>query len=79
MLYRSHPPYAGCWNGLGGKIEAGKTPSLSLHRGMLEEAERDLHLAEEVRFGGLVTWTFLQDREQYSALFPKNAERSTAA
>jgi 8-oxo-dGTP diphosphatase len=64
MLYRSKPPNAGRWNGLGGKIEAGETPLISIHREMMEEAEIDLHQAQEVRFAGLVTWTFLHDQER---------------
>lgn len=56
MLYRSKPPNAGRWNGLGGKIEAGETPLAGIQREMLEEAAIDLTLARELRFGGIVTW-----------------------
>ncbi len=59
MVYRSNPPNAGRWNGLGGKIEAGETPLINIHREMMEEAEIDLHQAQEVHFAGLVTWTVL--------------------
>ena len=61
MLYRCNPPNAGRWNGLGGKIEAGETPWSSIHREMREEAEIDLYQAQEMRFAGLVTWTFLNE------------------
>lgn len=57
MLYRSNPPNAGLWNGLGGKIEQGETPLANIQREMLEEAEIDLREAQELRFAGLVTWT----------------------
>lgn len=57
MLYRSHPPNAGLWNGLGGKLELGETPLGNIHREVMEEAGLDLHRAEVVRFAGLVTWT----------------------
>jgi 8-oxo-dGTP diphosphatase len=59
MLYRNNPPNANHWNGLGGKIEAGETPLKNIHREMMEEAEIDLHQAQELRFAGLVTWTDL--------------------
>ncbi len=35
MLYRSNPPNAGLWNGLGGKIETGETPLSNIHREVL--------------------------------------------
>jgi 8-oxo-dGTP diphosphatase len=61
MLYRSNPPNAGLWNGLGGKIETGETPWSNIHREVMEEATIDLHQAQEVRFAGLVTWTVPND------------------
>jgi 8-oxo-dGTP diphosphatase len=61
MLYRSNPPNAGRWNGLGGKLETGETPWSNIHREVLEEATLDLHQAEVVRFAGLVTWTVPTD------------------
>lgn len=56
MLYRSKPPNAHHWNGLGGKIEAGETPLESVRREILEEAEIDLDQAQDLRYAGLVTW-----------------------
>ncbi len=61
MLYRSNPPNAGLWNGLGGKIETGETPLSNIQREVLEEATLDLHQAQEVHFAGLVTWTVPND------------------
>jgi len=42
MLYRSNPPTAGLWDGLGGKIETGETPLSSIQREVIEEATIDL-------------------------------------
>src|SRR5260370_33757870 len=57
MLYRSNPPNAGLWNGLGGKIETGETPLSNIQREVLEDATLDLDEGQEVHFAGLVTWT----------------------
>jgi len=61
VLYRSNPPNAGLWNGLGGKLEPGETPLENIHREVMEEAGLDLHQAEVVRFAGLVTWPVSTD------------------
>src|SRR5258708_9753252 len=61
MLYRSNPPNAGLWNGLGGKIETGETPLSNIQREVLEEATLEMHQAQEVHFAGLVTWTVPND------------------
>jgi 8-oxo-dGTP pyrophosphatase MutT (NUDIX family) len=59
MLSRTHPPNAGLWNGLGGKLEADETPVENIYREVMEEAALDLHQAQQVRFAGLVTWMAL--------------------
>ncbi len=56
MLYRSYPPNAGRWNGLGGHIEAAETPLESIKREVMEEGGIDLDLAQGLNFTGLVTW-----------------------
>lgn len=55
MLRRKHPPNAGKWNGLGGKIEAGETPLECVGREMMEEAGMDV--SESSRYAGVVTWS----------------------
>lgn len=66
VLYRSKPPNAKRWNGLGGKIEAGETPLISVQREIMEEAEIDLRQSSELRYAGLVTWANGNDPSQIS-------------
>jgi 8-oxo-dGTP diphosphatase len=54
MLNRQFPPNMGLWNGLGGKIEPGESPSAAVLREVREEA--DLALTD-AQFAGVVTWT----------------------
>ncbi len=56
MLHRTLPPNAQLWNGLGGKIEAGETPLVSVQREMQEEADIDLAEAPSLFFAGITTW-----------------------
>jgi 8-oxo-dGTP diphosphatase len=56
MLYRTFPPHAQLWNGLGGKIEAGETPLASVQREMREEAAIDLAKVPSLFFAGITSW-----------------------
>lgn len=56
MLYRTFPPNAQLWNGLGGKIEADETPLSSIQREMQEEAGIDLMDASSLFFAGVASW-----------------------
>jgi 8-oxo-dGTP diphosphatase len=67
MLYRSKPPNAAHWNGLGGKIKNGETPLACVRREVMEEAEIDLTQALDLRFAGLVTWVLDDDSTQPSS------------
>lgn len=53
MLNRRRAPNMGLWNGLGGKIEPGETPTESILREVREEAGLVL---PDVVYGGVVTW-----------------------
>jgi 8-oxo-dGTP diphosphatase len=54
MLLRARPPFAGRWNGVGGKMEPGESPCRAVLREVAEET--GLHLPD-VRFGGVLTWS----------------------
>src|SRR5690349_7175035 len=56
LVYRTFPPNAHLWNGLGGNIEAGETPLASVQREVQEEAGIDLREAPSLFFAGIVTW-----------------------
>jgi 8-oxo-dGTP diphosphatase len=56
MLYRTFPPNAALWNGLGGKIEVGETPLISVQREVQEEAGINLREAPSLYFAGITTW-----------------------
>lgn len=62
LLYRTNPPNPQQWNGLGGKIEPGETPLVSILREVREEAQLDLLHVGRIRFTGLVTWRTGADR-----------------
>jgi 8-oxo-dGTP diphosphatase len=56
MLYRSKPPNRHRWNGLGGKRAADEPPLTCVRREVWEEAEIDVEAAQDIYFGGIVTW-----------------------
>ena len=62
MLYRVKKPNQYVWNGLGGKIETGETPYVSIQREMLEEAHIDIAKAQDVFYTGIVTWNKNDDK-----------------
>ncbi|CAM5796195.1 NUDIX hydrolase [Brevibacillus borstelensis] len=53
MLNRQRPPGMGSWTGVGGKIELGETPYISILREIYEETGIK---AIDARFTGIVTW-----------------------
>ncbi|MBV6682758.1 8-oxo-dGTP diphosphatase [Bacillus sp. JRC01] len=56
MLNRDKPPVLGLWNGVGGKIEKGETPSECILREIAEET--GLHLTpEQIHYKGTVSWS----------------------
>lgn len=59
MLNRRKAPNMGLWNGVGGKIDEGETPEACILREIYEETGLKIN---EVKFGGIVTWT---DATQY--------------
>ena len=56
MLNREKPVWMGIWNGIGGKIEKGETPSEGILREIIEETGIELEV-ENVNFKGIVSWT----------------------
>jgi 8-oxo-dGTP diphosphatase len=57
LLNREFPPWMGCWNGIGGKLEKDELPRLSMLREILEETQLD---SFEIYFKGLITWTSVE-------------------
>ncbi|WP_138494796.1 NUDIX hydrolase [Paenibacillus pinistramenti] len=53
LLNRERSSWMGCWNGIGGKLEAGETPRESMVREIFEETGIPEY---ELRFKGLITW-----------------------
>ena len=53
MLHRRFPPNQGLWNGVGGHIDPGETPSQAAIR---EIAEETGYQVADLQFAGLLTW-----------------------
>jgi 8-oxo-dGTP diphosphatase len=68
LLYRTFPPNAQLWNGLGGKIEAGETPLACVQREVQEEAGVDLREVASLFFAGIVSWG-LVDHEPTQGMY----------
>lgn len=55
LINRNKKPWKGCWNGLGGKIEHGETPIMSMIREIHEESGIELHV-NQIEEKGYLTW-----------------------
>jgi len=55
VINRNKSPWMGSWNGLGGKINDGEKPLVSVHREVLEETGLNLDIDKFI-FKGCVTW-----------------------
>lgn len=53
LLNREKPSWMGSWNGVGGKLEEGETPTECIIREVFEETSIKL---ENVQYKGIVTW-----------------------
>ncbi|HLQ70582.1 MAG TPA: 8-oxo-dGTP diphosphatase [Bacillota bacterium] len=61
MLNRESAPWMGVWNGVGGKLEKGETPTECVLREISEETGLELS-GEDVTYKGMVTWEVDQTR-----------------
>ncbi|MFD1430021.1 NUDIX domain-containing protein [Lacticaseibacillus mingshuiensis] len=55
VINRKKPPYQGCWNALGGKVEPGETPAVGAARELFEESGLRVS-PEALTTCGLVHW-----------------------
>jgi 8-oxo-dGTP diphosphatase len=53
MLHRQKPPNQGLWNGVGGRLEPGESPRVSMMREVREETGFQLN---DLAFAGVLTW-----------------------
>lgn len=53
LLNREKPSWMGSWNGVGGKLEKGETPTQCIMREVFEETNIKL---DNVKYKGVVTW-----------------------
>ncbi|CAH0121377.1 MULTISPECIES: 8-oxo-dGTP diphosphatase [unclassified Paenibacillus] len=56
LLNRNAPAWMGKWNGVGGKLEPGESPTESVIREVLEETGIRLQ-RQDVSYKGIVSWT----------------------
>jgi 8-oxo-dGTP diphosphatase len=56
LVKRKRPPFAGHWNGLGGKIEDGESARQSIQRELCEEASIEQRALSRIHYSGVVAW-----------------------
>src|ERR1051326_9218446 len=57
LVNRKRSPFAGHWNGLGGKIECGESARQSIQRELREEASMDERALARIHYSGGVAGT----------------------
>jgi 8-oxo-dGTP pyrophosphatase MutT (NUDIX family) len=68
MVKRTKPPFVGCWNFIGGKIEAGETAAAAAIREIREEAGRNT-APRNLSFRGIAAWPDPSDLDKYVGMF----------
>lgn len=69
LLNREKPGWMGSWNGVGGRLEEGETPTECVIREVFEETGIEL---KEVEFKGIVKWT--EDGKPTGGMYAFTAE-----
>lgn len=62
LIYRYKYPNEQRWNGLGGKLEPGENPLVSIIREIKEEADLDITKAA-IHYAGIVTWNTFTEQD----------------
>ncbi|MEQ7051969.1 8-oxo-dGTP diphosphatase [Paenibacillaceae sp. P-4] len=73
LLNREKPSWMGCWNGIGGKLEAGESPRESMERELAEETGIT---PTELTFKGIVSWMVDGTRFGGMYLYAASVEKS---
>lgn len=60
LVNREKQPWLGCWNGLGGKIEAGESKEETMVRELFEESGIKINL-DQLNYKGKMTWNTSTD------------------
>jgi len=69
LLNREHAPWMGCWNGVGGKLEAGESPREAMVREIFEETKVAQY---ELQYKGIITWN--DDNASFGGMYLYIAE-----
>ncbi|WP_152393558.1 NUDIX hydrolase [Paenibacillus guangzhouensis] len=69
LLNREKSSWMGCWNGIGGKLEANETIRASMIREIREETGIEI---DHLQFKGMITWTV--DEESFGGMYVYMAE-----